>query len=201
MTQESHIHKYTEWTKNRLDEMDASLAQFESRISQVPVQAHAKADAAIADIRRRREAFSQWADAKEDQTEAAWAQTKSKLEAEWEGFEDSVETYLEAVKDNTKQIQDTFKARAESQKNSWGQSISRAKHAAETFRSDRKEDLQSAVHKLEDEAHHVENKLKALNSARQDSWSVFRMALSESRGAFDTATEETRTAFSRALMT
>lgn len=199
MTQDSHIHKYTEWTKNRLDEMDASLAEFESRVGQVPAEAHVKADAAIADIRRRREAFSQWANAKEDQTEEAWAKTKSKLESEWDGFEGSVETYLGAVKGNAKQIQDTFKARAESQKNSWGQSISRAKHAAETFQSDRKEDMQSAVHKLEDEAHHVTGKLKALNFARQDSWSVFRMALSDSRTAFDTATEEAHTAFSRAL--
>jgi hypothetical protein len=51
MPEHSSMHIYLNWTKQRLDEMDATLASLEVKASQQKADAKAKADQLIADLK------------------------------------------------------------------------------------------------------------------------------------------------------
>jgi hypothetical protein len=54
---QSSMHFYLNWTKERIDEMDATLASLEAKASQVQADSKAKADQLIADLKKRRDEF------------------------------------------------------------------------------------------------------------------------------------------------
>jgi hypothetical protein len=57
MPEQSSAHFYLNWTKERIDEMDATLASLEAKASQVHADSKAKADQLIADLKKRRDEF------------------------------------------------------------------------------------------------------------------------------------------------
>jgi F0F1-type ATP synthase membrane subunit b/b' len=57
MSEKSSAHAYLNWTKQRLDEMDATLASLESKAREVRADANTKADQMVADLKKRRDEF------------------------------------------------------------------------------------------------------------------------------------------------
>jgi hypothetical protein len=57
MPEQSSAHFYLNWTKERIDEMDATLASLEAKASQVQAGSKAKAEQLIADLKKRRDEF------------------------------------------------------------------------------------------------------------------------------------------------
>ena len=57
MSKESSMHAYLNWTKQRIDEMDATLASLESRAGQAKADTKVKADRLIADMKQQRDEF------------------------------------------------------------------------------------------------------------------------------------------------
>ena len=53
MAEQSRMHFYLNWTKERIDEMDAALASLEVKASQVQADSRVKADQLIADFTYR----------------------------------------------------------------------------------------------------------------------------------------------------
>lgn len=51
MTEQSSMHLYLNWTKERIDEMDAALASLEVKASQAKADSKEKADEIIADLK------------------------------------------------------------------------------------------------------------------------------------------------------
>ena len=49
MTEQSSMHAYLNWTKQRIDEMDATLAALETKGSQLKAESQVKADQLVAD--------------------------------------------------------------------------------------------------------------------------------------------------------
>ena len=90
MSQQSSMHFYLNWTKERIDEMDAALASLEAKASQVQADSKVKADQFIADLKKRRDEFQATAKKHAAEGEAAWQRTKTQLESQWHGFEAEV---------------------------------------------------------------------------------------------------------------
>lgn len=195
MPKNSHMHNQTEWLKARLDEMDASIANFEVSLGKTRSSASRAAHDAFESMKLRRDAFKHWADQKEDQSENAWASTKDKLEEEWDEFEESIESFINATKNKTKSSADTFKTRAASQQRSWNEAIKGAKLSVVSFADKRKADLEKATLKMEAEADKVGHTFMGINAAGNEAWPAMREALSTSRGAFDHALDDMRAAF------
>jgi hypothetical protein len=57
MPEPSSMYFYLDWTKQRIDEMDATLASREAEASLMKVDSKAKADQFIADLKKRRDEF------------------------------------------------------------------------------------------------------------------------------------------------
>jgi hypothetical protein len=77
MTEQSSMHLYLNWTKERIDEMDAALASLEVKASQAKADSKEKADEIIADLKKRRDEFQALLKTQAESGEAAWARAKT----------------------------------------------------------------------------------------------------------------------------
>jgi hypothetical protein len=124
------MHIYLNWTKQRLDEMDATLASLEAKASQQKADAKAKSDQLIADLKKRRDEFQAKAKAQAEASEASWQAAKTQLEAQWNGFEAQVKTYFETVGKQVEQQQATFRDIAAAQVKAWREAADKFHDAA-----------------------------------------------------------------------
>ena len=83
MLEHSAIHFYLNWAKERIDEMDATLASLETKASKLQADARAKANQALADMRKKRDDFRDTLKKQADATEAVWIKEKARLQSEW----------------------------------------------------------------------------------------------------------------------
>lgn len=199
MTEQSHIHKSVEWAKNRLDEIDSSVAHFETRAQELQSEARAKADAAIARMKTSRDAYRAWVKENDEIALLIEAGEKKKLEAAWAEFEDNVMAYFDAAAGMYESDKAYFQLRIEAQKEAWHKTIDRVRATAKTFQANRKTEIDAAVATLEKNADVANAKLKELNKAGNASWAAVRDALSASRSAFDKALGETQSAFKKVI--
>jgi hypothetical protein len=77
------------WARERLDEMDATLAALERNAGTLQGEARAKADGALADMRAKRDAFQATIEKDGEAGKAAQARTRAALEAGWSAFQAS----------------------------------------------------------------------------------------------------------------
>ena len=57
MSEQSSMHSYLNWAKQRIDEMDATLASLEAKAGQVQADSKVKANQLIADLKKQRDEF------------------------------------------------------------------------------------------------------------------------------------------------
>jgi hypothetical protein len=188
--EQSSMHAYLNWTKQRIDEMDATLASLEAKAGQVKAESKAKADQMLADMKKRRDEFQAKAKAQAQAGEAAMQASKAQLESQWHGFEAQVKTYFDTVGKQMEQQQATFRDVAAAQAKAW-------KEAAETFHSEaakiastRRADFETAVKQMKSDGAEAEARLQTLKQAGSESWAALSAALAESRKAFDRANQK-----------
>jgi chromosome segregation ATPase len=109
MPEQSRMHFYLNWAKERIDEMDATLASLEARVSQVQADSKVKANQLIADLQKRRDEFQATVKKQAEAGEAAWQSTKPQLESHWNDFEAKVKTYIDSLGKQVQQQQATFR--------------------------------------------------------------------------------------------
>ena len=119
MSQESSMHVYLNWTKERIDEMDATLASLEAKATQVKADSKVKADHLIADLKKRRDEFRANAKTQAQAGEAALHTAKAQLESQWQGFETQVKAYFDTAGKHIEQQQATFRDVAAAQAKAW----------------------------------------------------------------------------------
>jgi hypothetical protein len=73
MAEQSSMHFYLNWAKERIDEMDAALASFEVKAGQAKADSKVKADQIVADLKKRRDEFQAQLKTQTEAGEAAWA--------------------------------------------------------------------------------------------------------------------------------
>src|SRR4249920_783829 len=121
--EQSSMHSYLSWTKERIGEMDATLASLEAGARRVKADSQAKADQLIADLKKRRDEF-------QAKVKAEAAADKKQLESQWNGFEANVKTYFETVGKQIEQQQATFRDVAAAQAKAWREAADKFHGAA-----------------------------------------------------------------------
>ena len=191
MAEQSSIHAYLNWTKERIDEMDATLASLEVRASQVKAESKAKAEQAIADLKKRRDEFQAQAKAQAQAGETALQANKAQLEAQWRSFEAQVKTYFETVGKQIEQQQATFRDVVAAQLKAWRAAADAFHSEAAKIATAKRADLDAAVRQMKADAAEAEARLQKLKQAGSETWSSLSAALAESRKAFDQANQKT----------
>lgn len=189
MPEQSSMHFYLNWAKERIDEMDAALASLEVKTNEVKADSKVKGDQLIADLKTRREAFQASLKARAEAGEAAWAHTKADLETQWNGFEAQVKTYFETAGKQIEQQQATFKDIAAAQAKAWREAADKFYDAASEVAAARRADIDAALKQMKADASEAEARLEKLKQAGNSSWSVLSAALAESRKTFDEANQ------------
>jgi hypothetical protein len=198
MPEQSSMHFYLNWAKERIDEMDAALASLESKASQVRADSKVKANQLIADLQKRRDEFQEAVKKHAEASDAAWERTKVQLELQWNGFEAQVKTYIDSIGKQVEQQQATFRDVAAAQVKAWRGAADTIQDTATKFAADRRTNIDAAVKQMKADASGAEARLQKLTPAGRESWTALSAALAESRKAFDRANQAAWDAFKRA---
>lgn len=194
----SNMHVYLNWTKERIDEMDATLASLEAKAGQVKADSKAKADQLVSDLKKRRDEFQANAKAQVESGEAALHTAKAKLDSQWNGFETQVKAYFDTVGKHVEQQQATFRDVAAAQAKAWREAADKLQAEAAKVTAAKRADIDEAVKQIKADATDAEARLQKLRQAGGESWSVLSGALAESRKTFDQASQKAWETFKRA---
>jgi hypothetical protein len=189
MPEQSSLHLYLNWAKERIDEMDAALASFEIKASHAQADSKVKADQIVADLKKRRDEFQALLKTQAEAGEGTWERAKTDLERQWNGFEAQVKTYFESAGKQIEQQQATFKDIAAAQAKAWREAADKFHEAAGKVAAARSADLDAALKQMKSDASEAEARLQKVKQAGSESWSVLSAALAESRKAFDQANQ------------
>ena len=105
MAEQSSMHFYLNWAKERIDAMDATLASLEAKAGEM--QAKVKANPLVIDLKNQRDAFQETVKQQAKAGEAAWQRAKAQWEPQWNSFEAQMKTYIDTA---SKQIEQQAKA-------------------------------------------------------------------------------------------
>jgi hypothetical protein len=197
-TQTSSAHFFISWAKERIDEMDATLAALESKAGQMQAEARVKADQFIAEMKRRRDEFQSTVKNQTEAGEAAADGAKLRLETEWKGFQAETAKYLETFGKGVEQQRAVFQSQATAQLNAWRETADKLNAAAKEFAIECRREIDATVSRMKADAATAEKKLQDLARAGTESWSALNAALGETRATFDRANQAAREAFKRA---
>ena len=198
MPEHSSMHFYLNWTKERLDEMDATLASLEAKASQLRADAKATAEQSIGDLKKRRNEFQTKAKAQAEASESAWHAAKTQLKSQWSGFEAQVKIYFETVGKQVEQQQSTFRDIAAAQVKAWREAADKFHGAATKVATEKRANVDTAIKQMRADAVEADARLQKLKQAGSESWTALSDALAESRKAFDQANQRAWDAFRRA---
>ena len=198
MQEHSSMHAYLNWTKQRIDEMDAALASLEAKVSQLKADSKAKADHLLADLKERQHEFQAKAKAQAQAGEATLQASKAQLESQWHGFETQLKTYIETVGKQVQQQQATFRDVATAQMKAWHEATDKLHNETAKIAAAKRADVDAAVKQMKADAAEAEARLHKLKQAGSESWSALSAALTESRKAFDRANQKAWDALKRA---
>jgi hypothetical protein len=195
----SSVHGPANWARERLDEMDATLALLEKKLGDFKSENRAAAELAIAEMREQREALKQVIDAKSQAAEAEWQQTKATVESRWTAFEAAVQKWVDATRQDVADQNEMFVARAEAQLKAWNDIIDQLEASAKASATDRKREIESAIATIRADREVVKARLEALKRSGKETRIALADALDQSRAAFDRANQAAADAFRRAL--
>jgi hypothetical protein len=195
MSENSNQHAYVTWAKQRLDEMDAALASFATKASQVTADAKAKATQLIAEMKKRREGFDAEVKAHQEANEATLQASRTQLERQWTSFEADLKTYVETVGKDIDQKRATFADIAGAQAKAWGEAAEKLHSAATKLGAENKAKADKAIAQMRANATEAKAHLDKLKQAGDESWAAMSTALQASRKAFDEANRKAWEAF------
>ena len=195
----SNIHGSIDQAKERLDEMDATLAMLEKKLADFKSENRAAAERAIADMREHRQALKQIVDTKRQASEAEWQQTQATVGAQWTAFEEAVQRWADATRQDIADQNKLFLARADVQLKSWKDVIDQLDASAKVSASDRKREIESVMATIRADLEAVKARLQAVKRSGKETRIALAKALDESRAAFDRASQAAAEALKRAL--
>ena len=195
MAEQSSMHPYLVWAKQRIDEMDAVLASLESKAGQAQADTKEKAEQAVAELKKRRDAFQAQAKMQAEAGAGALKDGKAKLEAQWSGFEAQVKTYFDTVGKQVEQQHATFRDAAAAQAKAWGEAVDRLRGEATKVAAAKRSEIDAAMNQMRGHATQANAALDKVKQAGNESWATLSAALAESRKTFDRATQDAWEAF------
>lgn len=195
MVAQNSVHFYVGWAKERLDEMDATLTSLESKAGELQADVRDQANKVLADLRKQRDEFVATVKKQSEANEPAWINAKARLETEWNSFEAEVKKYVASFGKHVEHQQATFKLQAAAQLKAWHEVADKLGSDAKDFATERRGEIDAALKRMNAEAAAAEEKLQKLSNAGAQSWTSLMAALTETRAAFDRASQAVQKAF------
>ena len=87
MTAETDPHLFSNWAKERLNEIEATLATIQSRVNTLQEETKKQADNTIAEMRAQQQVFQEMLKKQSAEGTANWTNLMHGLELNWASFE------------------------------------------------------------------------------------------------------------------
>jgi hypothetical protein len=188
MSKQSLAHEYLEWTKQKLEEIDATLSALDDLVKTLKSDARTKADAAIVQIRAARDAFKAKVDALRSDIAASKAvadDTYVSLKAEWAEVELAFQDFLAAAAGQANIVKQAVTDRAEAQRKSLHSSLQAIRATASDALDQGRIEADAAISRLAAETEKAAAKLGQVSAAGDDSWKAIKGGLEEITSAYD----------------
>lgn len=161
MTKESRAHEQVEWTKHKLDEIDATLAALEQSVNDVSGRARKQADQALAQLKAARDAVRKRFDTLRADVDAARKvadDTYEKLKSDWADVELAFENFIAATRGQMDVARQAVTARAEAQRQSWEKAVAAIRATASDAVNEAQREFNTAIERLSAARSKVETK-------------------------------------------
>jgi hypothetical protein len=198
MASETDTHLFSNWAKERLDEIDATLASLQARVDTLQAETKTQAEKTIVEIRAQQQVFQDLLKKQTAEGTANWVNLMRGLESNWASFESLVQKSMNTTWKDAQHIQETFAARADAQRKAWQEALASLRGKANTFAAAHKKEADEALNQLKAAAETAKTRLETQQKAGVESWDALKTALEESRAAFDKATRKVIEAFTKA---
>jgi hypothetical protein len=201
MSNPDFAQAYLEWTKQKLDESAATLAQIEEAATKFSVEASAKAQEALVQFREARDAFKTKVDALQSDLGASKQVTDAAIAAataQWTEVELAFQQFLKTSGDQASVVKEALAARAEAQRQSFHTSMQSIQaNAAAALEQGRKE-VESSLRRWTEEAEKTLGpKLNQLSAAGDETWSALKTGLDETAAVYEKTWSKITQAFSK----
>ena len=123
MASETDTHLFSNWAKERLDEIDATLAALQARVDTLQAETKTQAEKTIAEMRAQQQVFQDTLKKQTAEGTAKWVNLMRGLESNWASFEALVQKYMNTTWKDAQHIQETFSARADAQRKAWQEAL------------------------------------------------------------------------------
>lgn len=202
MTEQSFAHEVVAWAKQRLDEIDAIIAQAEKSADELKESARTDADQALSRLRASRAKLEGQLEDLRTQAEAAKSsasQAQQALEDEWVEAESAFQAFLTSTGEQTEIARNAIAARAEAQRKSWESALNDL-HAQVTAAVEKaSEEFDTAIGRLSAEAEKAKAKIGHASSAGDETWQVIKTGLAEAKAVHEKTIKKIAEALSKAF--
>lgn len=200
MTKESRAHEQVEWTKQKLDEIDAILAALEESINDVSTDTRAQAEQAVAQLKAARASASKRYDALQADIAAARKiadDTYEKFKADWADAELAFQQFINAAGGQIEIARKTVTARAEAQRQAWDRSIAAVRSSASEALEEGQREFNTAIERLSAARSKVEAKAGQAASAGDETWQAINNGIDEARAVHERTWKRISDAFAK----
>ncbi len=194
----SGVHFQLNWVKERIDEMDASLASLERSAKNAKSQSSSDAKRLIAALKKRRARFEAVVKKQAKDNDTAWRRSKAQLEAEWKEFEAQAAHHFKTTARQMEQ-KAAFRRASGVQAVAWHGAVEKLQDVMGTIVPAQRTGFKAALRKMKADAAKAEARMRKLGRAGTTSWPAMHAALAKSRDAFDRANQKAGDAIRRAL--
>jgi hypothetical protein len=200
MSPQKTVHAYREWARQKLDEIDATLAALDGSFEALTKDARKEADRAIARIRIARDAFKAKVDAVRPDAAATKAladSTYASLDAEWAKVELAFQDFLAAAAGQANLVKKALTARNEAQRQSLQASLHAIGAAAAFAIEHAHSEAYAALRRLAAETANAEARLGQVSAAGDESWTAIKGGLKDAISVYERAWEKISGAVSK----
>lgn len=197
MPKSSHAHEQLEWAKQKLGEIDATLASLENSVAGLNRDARADVEQALAKIKTARKAFSEKADTLRTDAKEAGEEAYAALEAKWTDVELGFQDYLTAAAGQADSVRKALVVRGEAQRVSWQKSLDVVRSSASEAIERARGDIDAIAAQLAETATKAEANLGKVSASGNESWKVIQHAIEETRAVHERAWKKISESFAK----
>jgi len=181
MSKSSLAHEQLEWTKQKLDEIDATLASLEDSAKSLSSDARTEAERALAQIEKARNDLSENFETLRAQGKVTGDYAYAALEAKWTEVELGLQNYLASAATQADTVKKALAARAAAQRESWQKALAVVQATASEAVERARIEVEAAADRLTEAAAKVEAKFGQASNAGDESWKAIQSAIAETR--------------------
>ncbi len=188
MSKQSLAHQNLEWAKQKLDEIDATLASLEDSVETIKSDARKEADRAIARIQAARNTVKAQVDAASAEAMAVKGIADDAyvaLEAQWAEVDSAFQAFLTAAAGQADIVKKALAARAEAHRRAWQTSLEGIRAVASDAIDQARGEVDAAFRRLAAETEKAQAKLGQFSTAGDESWKAIKNGLEETRSVYE----------------